>query len=114
MGRLRRSRVHKNIKDFKKKCRTRKRTKDLDQIHEDLKEENRTEIRIKSGVKDIDDLPGGGQYYCIHCALVFSAICGGCIQRKTFSEERNSQEAILSHFFSMLTKEELASSARSN
>lgn len=70
MGRLRRSRVHKNIKDFKKKCRTRKRTKDLDQIHEDLKEENPTKIQIKSGVKDPDDLPGGGQYYCIHCALV--------------------------------------------
>ena len=77
MGRLRRSRVHKNIKDFKKKCRTRKRTKDLDQIHEDLKEVNLTKIQIKAGVKDVDDLPGGGQYYCIHCALVLSAICDG-------------------------------------
>ena len=84
MGRLRRSRVHKNIKDFKKKCRTRKRTKDLDQIHEDLKERNSTEIQMKSGVTDVDDLPGGGQYYCIHCALVLNAICGG--YSLTFSE----------------------------
>ena len=29
--------MHKNIKDIKKKYRTRRRTKDLDQIHDDLK-----------------------------------------------------------------------------
>jgi len=57
--------MHKNIKDFKKKCRTRKRTKDLDQIHEDMKPENGKKLVFT----EIDnDLPGGGQFYCIHCA----------------------------------------------
>ena len=67
MGRLRRKRVHKNIKDFKKKCRTRKRTKDLDQIHEDMKPENAKKL-LEMASTDSNDLPGGGQYYCVHCA----------------------------------------------
>ena len=68
MGRLRRKRVHKNIKDFKKKCRTRKRTKDLDQIHEDMKPENAEKLAEITKESGDMDLPGSGQYYCVHCA----------------------------------------------
>ena len=68
MGRLRRKRMHKNIKDFKKKCRTRKRTKDLDQIHEDLKPENAKKLAKLTKESGDMDLPGAGQYYCVHCA----------------------------------------------
>lgn len=65
MGRLRRKRMHKNDKHLKKKYRTRRRTKDLDQIHEDMQPKN--VAKLKSQECDMD-LPGSGQYYCIHCA----------------------------------------------
>ena len=57
--------MHKNIKDIKKKHRTKRRTKDMDQIHEDMKAENAERIRRQ----EVDyDLPGAGQHYCLHCA----------------------------------------------
>lgn len=70
MGRLRRSRTHKGIKHTKKQFRTRRRARDLDQVHEDLQ-------RIKDGkkpellMKDSDsmlELPGMGDHYCTECA----------------------------------------------
>lgn len=67
MGRpLRRKRMHKNIKDLKKKYRTRRRTKDLDQIHEDLKSEQSTGNGLLA--QDDPDLPGSGHHYCLTCA----------------------------------------------
>eukprot|EP00047_Mylnosiga_fluctuans_P011268 m.20339 g.20339 ORF g.20339 m.20339 type:complete len:142 (+) comp3523_c0_seq1:1752-2177(+) len=69
MGRLRRKRIHKNIKDIKKKYRTRRKTKDLDQIHEDLKPEN-VEAVVKAPIDG--DLPGFGQFYCVHCTRHFA------------------------------------------
>ncbi|KAL5475597.1 hypothetical protein EMCRGX_G025428 [Ephydatia muelleri] len=69
MGRLRRKRVHKESKDIKKKYRTRRRTKDLDQIHLDLMPERATQLRAQP----VDnDLPGDGQHYCLHCARYFN------------------------------------------
>ena len=57
--------MHKNIKDIKKKHRTKRRTKDMDQIHEDMKAENVERLRRQ----EVDyDLPGAGQHYCLHCA----------------------------------------------
>ncbi|CAG8449083.1 6171_t:CDS:2 [Ambispora leptoticha] len=78
MGRIRRSRTHKGIKDYSKKYRTRKYTKDLDQIHEDLKKSQEKTNNEKLNQEqeqqqlphDIDpDLPGLGQHYCIACAI---------------------------------------------
>ena len=63
MGRLRRKRMHKNIKDIKKKYRTRRRTKDIDQIHEDMQPKNTGKLQTED-----PDLPGSGQHYCINCA----------------------------------------------
>ena len=64
MGRLRRKRIHKNIKDQKKKYRTKRRTKDIDEIHDDLKPENAAKLLA---VRD-HDLPGGGEFYCLQCS----------------------------------------------
>ena len=64
MGRLRRKRMHKNIKDQKKKYRTRRRTKDIDQIHTDLEPGN----SVKLSSQNDPDLPGSGQHYCLQCA----------------------------------------------
>ncbi len=65
MGRYRRKRMHKNVKDIKKKYRTKRRTKDIDQIHDDLKPENVE--RLRNQETDLD-LPGAGQHYCLQCA----------------------------------------------
>ena len=67
MGRLRRKRMHKNIKDQKKKYRTKRRTKDIDQIHADLEPENSEKLLSKND----PDLPGSGQHYCLQCARHF-------------------------------------------
>merc|ERR1712002_1188235 len=77
----RKKRTHKNIKDFKKKHRTRKRTKDIDEIHDDMKPN-----RIDSYLHQIidPDLPGEGQFYCIHCARYF-------IDQKCFTEHKKTK-----------------------
>ncbi|XP_062511515.1 zinc finger protein 593-like [Corticium candelabrum] len=68
MGRVRRKRVHKNIKDTKRKFRTRRRTKDIDQIHDDMKAENATKLLEQPPDAS---LPGLGQHYCLECARYF-------------------------------------------
>ncbi|KAI8583267.1 hypothetical protein K450DRAFT_222774 [Umbelopsis ramanniana AG] len=68
MGRLRRSRTHHGIRDISRKFRTRAYTKDLDQIHEDLKEGNIEKMKNQP----IDaDKTGLGQHYCVPCARYF-------------------------------------------
>lgn len=66
MGIYRRSRVHRNNREVHRAARTRARTKDLDQVHEDLKPENLARIHAGMGVFD-PDLPGGGQFPCVPC-----------------------------------------------
>ncbi|RKP15266.1 hypothetical protein BJ684DRAFT_3863, partial [Piptocephalis cylindrospora] len=68
MGRLRRSRVHKGIRDLKRSYRTRARTKDLDQVAEDLKPEAKEKILSRPADPD---LPGMGKYTCVECAREF-------------------------------------------
>ncbi|XP_050517193.1 zinc finger protein 593 homolog [Diabrotica virgifera virgifera] len=63
-----RKKYHYGDTHLKKKWRTKRRTKDLDQIDEDIKPEN-TEKLLN---QDIDfDKPGSAQHYCIHCARYF-------------------------------------------
>ncbi|XP_068125309.1 zinc finger protein 593 [Hyperolius riggenbachi] len=61
---------HKNDKkkNIAKLWKTKRRVKDIDQIHEDMRPEN-----AKSLLKQkIDyDLPGNAQHYCLHCARYF-------------------------------------------
>lgn len=58
---------HKKISHLHKIYKTKRKTKDHDQIHEDLKLKN----ALKLLNQQVDhDLPGDGQNYCIHCALV--------------------------------------------
>ncbi|RKP06158.1 bud site selection-related protein [Thamnocephalis sphaerospora] len=64
----RRSRTHKNNKAIKKAHRTRRRTKDILTIHEDLKPENADKLKHQ----ELDaDLPGLGQHYCVECSRYF-------------------------------------------
>jgi bud site selection protein 20 len=59
------SHSHKGTSHFHKVYKTKRKTKDHDQIHEDLKAENA--FKLLNQPVDID-LAGSGQYYCIHCA----------------------------------------------
>ncbi|PHZ13830.1 uncharacterized protein RHIMIDRAFT_250030 [Rhizopus microsporus ATCC 52813] len=68
MGRLRRKRTHHSIRDNYRKQRTRAYTRDLDQIHDDLKPDNYEKMKHQ----EVDtDLPGLGQHYCVECARHF-------------------------------------------
>ncbi|THY64963.1 hypothetical protein D6C99_00063 [Aureobasidium pullulans] len=55
--------------DSKKK--TRRHTRDLDQIHDDLHKEKHLE-KYKS-TKAAEDLPGLGQFYCVECSKWFES-----------------------------------------
>jgi hypothetical protein len=55
--------------DSKKK--TRRHTRDLDQIHDDMHKKDHLE-KYKS-TKNTEDLPGLGQYYCVECAKWFES-----------------------------------------
>ncbi|XP_003703339.1 zinc finger protein 593 homolog [Megachile rotundata] len=63
-----RRKYHRGDTHLKKGWRTRRKTKDLDEIDEDLKDENVHKLLNQ----EVDlDKPGAGQYYCIHCARYF-------------------------------------------
>ena len=68
MGRIqrRKNNVAKN-KKFHKALRTKRRTRDLDQIHEDMQHPE----EVKEAVVD-PDLQGGGHFYCVSCARHFT------------------------------------------
>ncbi|KNC81824.1 hypothetical protein SARC_05877 [Sphaeroforma arctica JP610] len=64
----RKKRIHMNNKELSKKFRLRRRTKDLDQVEEDLKPENAEKLKNLP----IDyDLPGAGQFYCLQCSKYY-------------------------------------------
>ncbi|KAI9207932.1 uncharacterized protein BJ171DRAFT_492109 [Polychytrium aggregatum] len=66
MGRVGRKRQHHSIRDNQRRWRTRARTKDLDQIQDDLE----TPEKFENQPVDVD-LPGLGQHYCIECSKYF-------------------------------------------
>ncbi|CAH1798537.1 unnamed protein product [Owenia fusiformis] len=67
-GHYARKKQHKGDKPLSTKYRTRRKTKDLDQIHDDMK----PEVSKKLLKQDVDlDLPGSGQFYCLHCSKHF-------------------------------------------
>ena len=49
----------------RKQLKVKRRTRDLDEIDEDMKPQNAKALLNQ----EVDiDLPGGAQYYCLHCA----------------------------------------------
>ncbi|KAJ2221331.1 hypothetical protein H4R99_008156 [Coemansia sp. RSA 1722] len=69
MTRIRRKRMHCNNKELHRKYKTKRRTKDLDQIQHDLKPENKG--RLLNQPED-EDLPGLGQHYCVECGSYYA------------------------------------------
>jgi bud site selection protein 20 len=59
--------MHKNNKEISKKYKTKRRTKDIDQVHDDLKPDNAAKLLSQRD----PDLPGSGSHYCLTCARHF-------------------------------------------
>lgn len=68
MGRYARKKQHKGDKQLTAKYKTKRRTKDHDQIHFDLKPEQAK--RLLNQPVDYDQT-GNAQFYCIYCARYF-------------------------------------------
>lgn len=62
-----RKKQHRGDTHLKKGWRTKRRTKDLDEIDEDLKGDAKKLLNQKVDF----DKPGAAQHYCIHCARYF-------------------------------------------
>lgn len=77
----RKKRTHKNIKDFKKNLKTKKKSKDLDEIHVMMQPEKSEQYLHQ---KIDPDLPGEGQFYCLFCARYF-------INQKTLVEHKKTK-----------------------
>lgn len=59
------------IRGDKSKKKTRRHTRDLDQVHADLHDEKHLAQHTQS--KAAEDLPGLGQWYCKECAKWFES-----------------------------------------
>merc|ERR1712183_12116 len=86
----RKKRTHKNIKDFKKSQRTRKRTTDIDEVHRHMEPDR---INNYLHQKLDPDLPGEGQHYCIPCARYF--ISGTCLTEHKKTKNHKKRLRIL-------------------
>lgn len=67
MGKSKQTRNHNNgkKKNIAKTWKTKRRTKDLDQIHSDMKPETAAKLLHQ----EVDyDVTGCAQHYCLHCA----------------------------------------------
>uniref|UniRef100_A0A7S1GEP6 C2H2-type domain-containing protein n=1 Tax=Bicosoecida sp. CB-2014 TaxID=1486930 RepID=A0A7S1GEP6_9STRA len=65
----RRRRITAKKKQYKKASRTRVRAKDVDQIQDEIKKMEESDVVAPLPIDD--DLPGRGQFYCISCARHF-------------------------------------------
>jgi bud site selection protein 20 len=59
------------IRGADSKSKTRRHTRDLDQIHADIHEEKH--LAQYKDTKAVEDLPGLGQFYCVECAKWFES-----------------------------------------
>ena len=66
-NKISKSHGHKKISHLHKVYKTKRKTKDHDQIHEDLKLQNAMTL-INQQVDH--DAAGSAQHYCVHCAYV--------------------------------------------
>ncbi|CAK9302147.1 unnamed protein product [Gordionus sp. m RMFG-2023] len=66
MGRYKSQNPHKKKLYHKKQARTKRRKRDIDQIHNDILAFN-NQINVQYDLS----LPGGGQFYCVNCARHF-------------------------------------------
>lgn len=79
MGRNRLKKMHKGDKPLKEKYRTKRRTRDLDLIHDDMKSPD----SLLNQAVDLDK-PGAAQFYCLTCSKY-------CIDQRALSDHFKSK-----------------------
>ncbi|KAJ1651693.1 hypothetical protein IWQ61_007807 [Dispira simplex] len=89
MGNVRRARKPRANTNVRHKYRARHRTRDFDQIYEDVKPENIQKLLLQP--LDVD-LPGGGQHYCVECARHFISEHALTGHKKTQSHKRRVKQ----------------------
>ncbi|GAA6020033.1 hypothetical protein JCM10207_006764 [Rhodosporidiobolus poonsookiae] len=73
MGRNRRSRTHSNPgKNQAKTQKTKRYRRDMDQIHDDLKDNGKQRFLEELAKKDLEDMPGLAQHSCVACCRYFA------------------------------------------
>jgi len=77
--------------DSKKK--TRRHTRDLDQVHADLRDEKH--LADFKNAKPIEDLPGLGQNYCLECAKFFESEANMLAHQKGKVHKRRYVSSVL-------------------
>merc|ERR1712070_856768 len=72
-----------------------KRTRDIDQVHDDLKTPEKFMPKADGGDLEMDeDLPGMGQFYCIPCARYFQSADVKAEHERTKVHKRRLKKAI--------------------
>ncbi|TNY20780.1 hypothetical protein DMC30DRAFT_416664 [Rhodotorula diobovata] len=73
MGRNRRSRTPSNPKKNQATdIKMRRYKRDMDQIHEDMKDQGRAKFQEDLAKKDLEDIPGLAQHTCVACSRYFA------------------------------------------
>ncbi|KAI9752684.1 MAG: hypothetical protein M4579_005522 [Chaenotheca gracillima] len=69
-----------------RRSKTKRRTRDLDQVHADLRSPKH--LAKHTSAKAAEDLPGLGRYYCVECAKWFEGDAGLVHHRKGKNHKR--------------------------
>ncbi|POY73375.1 hypothetical protein BMF94_3712 [Rhodotorula taiwanensis] len=73
MGRNRRSRTHSNPKKNQApNQKTKRYGRDIDQIHDDMKDKGKQKFLEDLRKKDLEDIPGMAEHTCVACARYFA------------------------------------------
>lgn len=78
-----------NTKSNASVTQNKKRTRDIDQVHDDLKVPNKF---LPGALEKDEDLPGMGQFYCIACARYFVSAESKAVHEKSKLHKRRLQK----------------------
>ena len=82
--------AHTKLKKYKRKCWVKRRATDTDQIQEQI--EKSVETGKPIAFEYDDDLPGGGQFYCVESAKHFADAKGLADHKKSRYYKRRVKE----------------------
>ena len=82
------------IRGQNSKKKTRRHTRDLDQVHADL--HNEKHLAEFKDAKPVEDLPGLGQFYCVECAKFFESQANFGAHQKGKVHKRRYQVIVVS------------------
>ncbi|EAS36372.3 bud site selection protein 20 [Coccidioides immitis RS] len=69
-----------------RRSKTKRRTRDYDQVRNDI--DSARHLELYKETKDVEDLPGLGQYYCVECSKWFESEYNLTAHRKGKNHKR--------------------------